>query len=93
MKSFHFNIFMMCLAPLYIGAFTEHGGVQHFIQLHHQVQLAYGLGVSYAVYVNMYSEFFRGFSDSLLASRQLYTEAPSHKLSAMLAEVGWQFGF
>ena len=30
---------------------------------------------------------FRGFSDSLLASRQLYTEAPSHKLSAMLTEV------
>ena len=29
----------------------------------------------------------RGFSDSLLASRQLYTEAPSHKLSAMLYEV------
>ena len=25
------------MAPLKIGAFTEHGGVQHFIQLHHQV--------------------------------------------------------
>jgi len=35
-----------------------------------------------------YSSIIRGFSDSLLASRQLYTEAPSHKLSAMLTEVG-----
>jgi DNA polymerase III epsilon subunit-like protein len=35
-----------------------------------------------------YSNIIRGFSDSLLASRQLYTEAPSHKLSAMLYEVG-----
>jgi len=35
-----------------------------------------------------YSGIIMGFSDSLLASRQLYTEAPSHKLSAMLKEVG-----
>lgn len=35
-----------------------------------------------------YSSVIQGFSDSLLASRQLYTEAPSHRLSAMLAEVG-----
>ena len=110
----YFNI-IMCMAPLKTGSFTEHGGVQHFIQLHHQVQLEYGLRASYVVYVNigkdtfisckyvnmytefkyvnMYSELFRGFSDSLLASRQLYTEDPSHKLSAMLTEVGRQFSF
>ena len=41
----------------------------------------------------MVRDCFRGFSDSLLASRQLYTEAPSHKLSAMLTEVWRQFGF
>jgi len=35
-----------------------------------------------------YSETILGFSDSLLASRNLYTEAPSHRLSAMLYEVG-----
>jgi len=35
-----------------------------------------------------YSDVIIGFSDSLLASRQLYTEAPSHKLSSMLYEVG-----
>ena len=35
-----------------------------------------------------YSSVIQGFSDSLLASRQLYTSAPSHRLSAMLAEVG-----
>jgi len=35
-----------------------------------------------------YSDVILGFSDSLLASRQLYTEVPSHKLSAMLWEVG-----
>lgn len=35
-----------------------------------------------------YSDTIIGFSDSLLASRQLYTEASSHKLSAMLGEVG-----
>ena len=36
----YFNI-IMCMAPLKTGSFTEHGGVQHFIQLHHQVQLEY----------------------------------------------------
>lgn len=35
-----------------------------------------------------YEDVIMGFSDSLLASRQLYPEAPSHKLSAMLWEVG-----
>merc|ERR1712107_797110 len=35
-----------------------------------------------------YSDTIIGFSDSLLASRQLYTQAASHKLSAMLHEVG-----
>jgi len=35
-----------------------------------------------------YSDTILGFSDSLLASRQLYTEAPSHRLAAMLEEVG-----
>ena len=48
----------------------------------------------YESYENVYHvirECFRGFSDSLLASRQLYTEAPSHKLSAMLTEVRQQF--
>jgi len=35
-----------------------------------------------------YSDIIMGFSDSLLASRQLYTEAPSHRLSCMLYEVG-----
>merc|ERR1719260_359216 len=35
-----------------------------------------------------YSDTIIGFSDSLLASRQLYTEAPSHRLSCMLYEVG-----
>merc|ERR1719365_495044 len=29
-----------------------------------------------------------GFSDSLLASRHLYPEAPSHRLPAMMSEVG-----
>jgi hypothetical protein len=40
-----------------------------------------------------YTPTIRGFSDSLLAARQLYTEAPSHRLGAMLTEVqgvaGW----
>jgi len=35
-----------------------------------------------------YDDVIMGFSDSLLASRVLYPEAPSHKLSAMLGEVG-----
>ena len=35
-----------------------------------------------------YSDTIMGFSDSLLASRQLYTGASSHRLSAMLYEVG-----
>jgi len=35
-----------------------------------------------------YSDTILGFSDSLLASRQLYTQAISHRLSAMLYEVG-----
>jgi len=35
-----------------------------------------------------YSDIITGFSDSLLASRQLYPEAPSHRLSSMLYEVG-----
>jgi len=35
-----------------------------------------------------YTGTILGFSDSLLASRQLYHSAPSHKLSAMLKEVG-----
>lgn len=35
-----------------------------------------------------YTDVIIGFSDSLLASRALYQEAPSHKLSSMLYEVG-----
>ena len=35
-----------------------------------------------------YSDTIHGFSDTLLASRQCYTAASSHRLSAMLYEVG-----
>jgi len=35
-----------------------------------------------------YTSVISGFSDSLLASRQLYTGVASHRLGAMLAEVG-----
>ncbi|XP_023332145.1 uncharacterized protein LOC111704223 [Eurytemora carolleeae] len=35
-----------------------------------------------------YEHVILGFSDSLLASRDLYPVAPSHKLSSMLGEVG-----
>jgi len=35
-----------------------------------------------------YDHVLTGFSDSLLASRELYPGVPSHKLSAMLGEVG-----
>ena len=35
-----------------------------------------------------YTETILGFSDTLLASRALYTQAESHRLSAMLWEVG-----
>jgi len=35
-----------------------------------------------------YSHIILGFSDSLLASRNLYPGAPSHRLPAMLGEVG-----
>ena len=53
-----------------------------------------GTFANYESYENVYHvirDCFRGFSDSLLASRQLYTEAPSHKLSAMLTEVRQKF--
>ena len=52
------------------------------------IYMDWGLLRNFEEFELHYSDTIMGFSDSLLASRQLYTGASSHRLSAMLYEVG-----